>query len=394
MTTPAQRARVGVSVLFFCNGAMIANIVPRIPAVKADLGLSNTALGTALAVGPVGALLMGVLAGVMVERWGSRRVAVVFGVLQALAVPLVALAPNWLALAVAFLALGVLDGVMDVSMNAHGLRVQRSYGRSIINSFHGLWSIGAVAGGLTGSAMAGLAVPVEAHLLGAGLVLAAAVAATAGVLLPGSDEPPAPEGEDAPAVVAGGRRRALPVLVVLGLVAALGGVVEDAGATWGTLYLTGLGAAPAVAGLGFVALQSAMTVGRLLADRVVTRFGERTVARAGALLATGGMTVALLVGRPLVTILGFACAGLGVATLFPAAYHAADTIPGLPRGFGLAVVSWVARAGFLLSPPVIGALADAAGLRSALVVVPVGTLVVLLLSGALAQRAAADPHLR
>lgn len=378
-------------VLFFCNGAAMATVVPRMPAIKADLGLSNTALGTALAAGPIGALLAGLVAGVAVERWGSRRVTTTTGVLLALCVPLLGVAPVWGALAGVFLLLGAFDAVMDVSMNAHGLRVQRSYGRSIINSFHALWSIGAVSGGLVGAGMAGLRVPVAAHLAGAGLVIACAVLATLPLLLPGTDEHVVVAhsgGEPAPSIVAGARRAALPILVALGAIAALGGVVEDAGATWGTLYLRDLGAAPAVAGLGFVALQSAMTVGRLLADRVVTRFGERDVARAGAVLATVGMGVALLVGSPVLTILGFACAGLGVSTLFPAAYHAADTLPGLPRGHGLAVVSWVARAGFLCSPPLIGALADARGLRTALVLVPVVTTVVLLLSPALAGRRA------
>ncbi|RJK95504.1 MFS transporter [Vallicoccus soli] len=383
----------------------MANLVPRMPAIKADLDLSNTALGTAIAAGPVGALVAGLAAGVLVERYGSRLAATASGVLLALVVPLVGLAPAWGLLAGAFLLMGGLDAVMDVAMNAHGLRVQRRYGRSIINGLHALWSIGAVAGGVTGSVMAGLGVPVEAHLLGAGAVLALAVLATLPHLLPGRDEPvpgvdaaqavgagasPGPGVQAPPAAgrAAGARRAALPALVVLGLLAALAGLVEDAGATWGTLYLTGLGAAPAVAGLGFVALQTAMTTGRLLADRVVTRYGERAVARAGTLLATAGMGLTLGVAEPVPAIVGFACAGLGVATLFPAAYHAADVMPGLPPGHGLAVVSWVARAGFLLAPPLVGSLADATSLRAALLVVPVATLTILALSGAFAPRSA------
>ena len=71
------------------------------------------------------------------------------------------------------------------------------------------------------------------------------------------------------------------------------------------------------------------------------------------------------------TLLGFALAGLGVATLIPAVYHAADELPGLRRGVGLAVVNWLLRIGFLLSPLVIGVLADATSLRVALVTVVV-----------------------
>jgi MFS family permease len=83
------------------------------------------------------------------------------------------------------------------------------------------------------------------------------------------------------------------------------------------------------------------------------------------------------------TLAGFALAGLGVATLIPAVYHAADELPGLRRGTGLAVINWLLRIGFLLSPPLIGVLADATSLRVALLAVVVAGLGVLLLARAL-----------
>ena len=102
-----------------------------------------------------------------------------------------------------------------------------------------------------------------------------------------------------------------------------------------------------------------MTLGRLTGDRVVDRFGQRRVVRVGGALTAAGMGLALAVPSIPTTLLGFALAGLGVATLVPAVYHAADELPGLPRGLGLAVVNWLLRIGFLVSPPLIGVLADA-----------------------------------
>ena len=159
-----RRARTAVGACFFVNAVLYANLIPRFPEVKADLGLSNAALGTALAALPLGALLAGLSSAPLIRRLGSARVASGGLTLLAAAVWAAAAAPNWAALAGALLLAGALDAIVDVAQNAHGLRVQRGYGRSILNAFHGLWSIGAVTGGLLGSAAAGLGVPLPVHL--------------------------------------------------------------------------------------------------------------------------------------------------------------------------------------------------------------------------------------
>ena len=132
-----------------------------------------------------------------------------------------------------------------------------------------------------------------------------------------------------------------------------------------------------------------MTVGRLIGDRVVDRFGQRRVVEAGGALTAAGMGLALAFPSVPSTLAGFAMAGLGVATLVPAVYHAADELPGLRRGTGLAVINWLLRIGFLLSPLVIGVLADATSLRVALLAVVVAGLGALLLGRALRPSVAA-----
>jgi MFS family permease len=138
-------------------------------------------------------------------------------------------------------------------------------------------------------------------------------------------------------------------------------------------------AGAATAGLGFVALSTAMTIGRLTGDRAVDGFGQRRVVRAGGALTAAGMGLALAVPTIGTTVIGFALAGLGVATLVPAVYSAADELPGLRRGLGLAVVNWLLRIGFLVSPLLIGVLADAFSLRIALLTVVLAGLGALVL---------------
>jgi MFS family permease len=385
-----RRARAAVAACFFTNAVFYAGLVPRLPEVKEQLGLSSTALGAALAALPLGALLAGLSSALFIRRFGSGRVASSGLVLLGVTVWTVSVAPNWLGLAAALLVIGALDAIVDVAQNAHGLRVQRLYQRSILNAFHGIWSIGAVAGGVLGSVAAGLGVPLVAHLGGSALVFGALAVVAARAMLPGRDDPE-PVADD-------GRRRerprwraAVPAMAALGVLAACGAFVEDAGASWSALYLRSeLGAGAAAAGLGFVALSVAMTVGRLTGDRVVDRFGQRRVARAGGALTAVGMGLALALPSVPSTVAGFALAGLGVATLVPAVYAAADDLPGLPHGVGLAVINWLLRIGFLLSPPLIGALADAVSLRAALLTVVLAGIGALVLGRVLPGRAAAD----
>jgi len=386
MAGTEQRARIAVAAVFLTNGAVFANLLPRYPEVKDSLALSNAELGTAVAAFPFGALLAGLTASALVRRFRSSRVASVGMVAVAIGILLAGLAPNAALLAGALFVAGACDAVVDVAQNAHALRVQRRYGRSILNSFHATWSAGAVLGGLMGSGAAGLAIPLPVHLgMSAALFIVVALVALR-FLLPGPED-----ADREPAARMRLRSRAAGqaglLLLVLGVLASAGALIEDSGASWGAVYLSGsLGAAAAVAGLGFVALQALEFLGRLIGDRVVDRFGQRATARGGAAIVVLGMGLALAFPSVPLTIVGFGLAGFGVATLIPATMHAADELPGLPPGMGLTVVSWLLRIGFLVSPPVVGLVADATSLRIGLLVVPIAGLAVLLGASALPRR--------
>ncbi|WP_024285947.1 MFS transporter [Cellulomonas sp. KRMCY2] len=398
-TTPVQRppreavrARAGVAMLFFTNGAIFANLLPRYPEVKAGLHLSNAAFGLAVAAFPLGALLAGLTAGMLVRRFRSARVAIVAAVLSAVGILIAGVAPAWIALAGGLFLAGAMDSITDVAQNSHGLRVQRLYKRSILNSFHAVWSVGAVLGGVLGAVAAQLAVPVALQLAGSAVLFSLMAVAANWFLLPGA-EPVDLEPALAPDV-GSPRSRHRPellarygVLAALVVIAASGAIVEDAGSSWSAIYLSGsLKASAFVAGVGFIALQGMQFVGRICGDRLVDRFGQRPVARTGGLVVFVGMGVALAVPTVLGTVVGFGLAGLGVATLIPAAMHAADELPGFRRGTGLTIVSWLLRVGFLVSPPVVGAIADASSLRLGLLVVPAAGLLVMVSSRVLSGR--------
>lgn len=387
-----RRARIAVAALFLTNGALFTNLLPRYPELKADLGLSNTGFGLSVAAFSAGALLSGLTAGALIRRFGSARVALVSSLIIAIFTLVAAVAPTPVAFGAALFVAGAADSVTDVAQNAQGLQVQRNYGRSIINSLHAVWSVGAILGGLMGAGAIALEIPRSVQLCGSGLLFAVVCLVSYHFLLPGpdSDEP------DTPPVADDGRARGVgPTYLILGALAVLaiaGAAVEDAGSSWATLYLHGsLGAPAALAAFGFIALVGFQFIGRLLGDRLVDRFGECGVARAGGLLAAVGMGAALAYPNVPGTIAGFAAAGLGVATVVPAAFHAADNVPGLRPGTGLTLVTWLMRVGFLLSPAVVGTVADAAGLRVGLLIVPVAGIAIFLFAAVLNGRRVNSP---
>jgi MFS family permease len=382
----ARRARGAVAVLFFTNGALFANIVPRYPDLKAELGLSNAALGSAVAAYGLGALAVGMVAGVLVSRWGSARVAPVTTVAIAANLVVLGTAPSWIVLATALFVAGSLDAIADVASNSHGMRVERRYRRSILNSLHGLWSIGAVVGGCMGAAAAGLGMALALHLSIAAALFAALAVGASRFLLPGRDDT-----ERATSFTGRpgrtpqrGRLGIAGSVLTLGTIAAMAQVMEDTGGVWGVVYLReDLGAAAAVSGLGFVALQTCQTLGRLLGDRVVTRYGDLAVARAGTALAGGAMAAALAVPATASTVLALGAVGLGIGTLIPASMRTADNLPGLPPGVGLTLAGSVNRIAMLAAPPLIGVVADTYSLRAGLLVIPLAAALTLLLAPAL-----------
>ncbi len=385
-----RRARSAVAALFFVNGALFANLVPRFPEIKADLELSNTVFGLSVATFSAGALLSGLTAAKLIRRFGSASVAVVSSLLLAGLTVAAGAAPTAALFAAALFVAGTADALTDVGQNATGLAVQRGYSRSIINSLHATWSIGAIAGG--GIAAGAIAL----HLSRVGqLSLSAVVFAVVCLLswrtlveVPDADGGIDPAGPRTASVFTVSVWLALASLAAL---AVAGAFVEDAGSSWATLYLSEeLGAPAALAASGFIALVALQFVGRMLGDRLVDRFSERAVVRAGGLLIAAGMGAALAFPSVPMTILGFAMAGLGVATAVPAAFHGADNIAGLRPGTGLTIVSWLMRVGFLLSPAVIGALADAASLRVSLLLVVVAGVAIACLAATLRSPVGAD----
>ncbi len=382
------RARTASSVQFFTNGVLMATLLPRLPEIKRAFDLSDTAYGFVVISFALGSILAANLAAPLIRRLGALQVAVGGTVLLA-----VALAGAGLSTAVvpfvAFMMIGgVLDALLDSGQNVHGLAVERWYGRSIINSLHASWSVGATLGGVIGAAAAATGVPIGTQMVVSG-ALWAVVAVVAGSIggVPAEHLRRAEVEAHDDAAPAAPRRFPWRLLAPLVILAISGTLVEDVANNWVTLYVNReIGAPIGLAGLGFAATLGAQFVGRLLGDPMTDRWGRAAVARSGGVLIAVGSLVAVLAPSPLVAIVGFALAGFGSATLVPAAFAAADELPGIAHGSGVAMLGWLMRLGFLFTSPLIGTLADGFGLRLALLVPVLAGLTAAILAHLMARR--------
>lgn len=181
-------------------------------------------------------------------------------------------------------------------------------------------------------------------------------------------------------------------LLALGMLALLGLMAEGAMADWSAVYLHDtLGSSPAVAAVGFAAFSLAMGAGRLSGDALVGRFGPPRVLRGSSAVAAVGLALALLVGRPAIAIMGCALVGVGVANIIPILFSAAARVPGVPPGRALAAVATTGYLGFLAGPPLIGVVAEAAGLAAGLALVSGACAIIALKASALPQSSARRP---
>lgn len=379
-----RQARIAVLAMFFINGVLLANWVSRIPQIQDNLELSEGALGLTLLGLSAGVLTALSAAGGLINRFGSRRITILAAlVLSALLIPLAWMETGfslWLGLFVFGMALST----MDVAMNAQAIEVEEKSGKNMMSTFHAWFSIGSFVGAAVGAGMAGLQIDPRIHFLSVALVFGVLILFFRQNLLPPNKAESSENNEPV---------FQLPARVVwpLGIVAFAGAIGEGAMADWSGVYLSNvIGTDDGTAALGFAVFSIMMTIGRLTGDRISVRFSPALLVRFGGLVAASGLLLAIFVPTTATTLIGFAAVGLGVATVVPLAFSAAGRFPGVSSSKGIAGVATIGYAGFLAGPPVIGLLAEATSLQTALLLV--AALIATLLVTGQALNEARSPH--
>jgi MFS family permease len=362
-------ARLAVLAAFFVNGAMLGTWVSRIPAVQVRLALSEGELGLVLLGLAAGVLVALSLAGGLVGRFGSRAVTVAGAVALCAILPFLSLMSHPLTLWIALFAFGAAMSSMDVAMNAQAVAIERQANAPLMSSFHASFSIGGLFGALLGAGFIAISAEPPVHFAFAAALFLAVILLAARHFLTVSGER-----SD------GGALFRLPprALWALGAIAFCTAIGEGAMADWSGVYLAReIGTTTAFAALGFAAFSLTMTAGRLLGDRLATRFDAVRIVRFGGLITTIGLLAAIFTGQPIVVLIGFAAVGAGLANIIPLAFSAAGNFPNIPSSAGIAGVATIGYAGFLAGPPAIGLVAEATSLGVSLLMVAIlsGTLI-------------------
>lgn len=374
---PDRAARLAVTAVFLANGAAVASWIARIPDVRAGLGMRESTLGLVLLGLALGTVVALPAAGGAVARVGSRTVTVAGGTVMVLVAPLLGLAPTPVTLALTLVVFGAGVSSMDVGMNAQGVGVERGYRRSIMVGLHAAWSVGSLIGALAATLAVRVGMDVTTHLT----VVAAVIALTLAIAVPWMRV------RDRAAVGTSSPRFALPrgALIPIALICFAAAVGEGTASDWSGIHLADVvGVAEDRVTWGYVALTAAMTLSRLLGDRLTRRFGAATVVRVGGIVAALGFGLVTLVPVLIAAIAGFALVGAGIASIVPLCFSAAGRVARSP-GEGVAAVATIGYGGFLAAPPIIGVLTDATDLRVPLALVGLLVLAMTLRSGVVAD---------
>jgi MFS family permease len=355
-----------VCLVFWANGFSMGIWASQIPRIKLGLGLNDAGLATVVLGFAAGAILMMPVTGVLIARAGGVRAVVATGLAGAASLLLLGAAGSFAALLPAALVTGMAMGGMDVSMNTQATVIERAWQGPIMSGIHGWFSLGGLSGAAAGGALIEAAVSFQEVLaLNAGLGAIAILAASRWLGVAGQR--------------AGGTGFAWPRRAVLGIGALclLAFLIEGAVFDWTAVYMHDVaGASLGFASAGFAGFSFSMAATRFAGDAFTRHFGPVRVLAGGALLTATGIALACAVPFPLAVTAGLTLTGLGQANVVPLLFSAAGRVPGVAPGAGVAMAATLGYGAFLTGPPAIGFLADAIGLRLALLLLVAAALAI------------------
>jgi len=378
------QSRSSIKLVFLVHALATGSMFTRIPDIQLGLGLDEGTLGAVMIGQPVGAILMFLFASRIVERVGTRWLLVAGLPLLAMGVLAMALAPSPAALFLAFFGFSALFAITNVSMNVEADRVEAATGKRLMNTCHGLWSIGQLVAVSLGAAARGMAIPPTLHF---GLFVPLTLLAALLVVLPMREAKPRAHSRTTRRTLI-----AVPTVATLTLVGFMmaGALIEAASRNWSVIYMRDSFAAPDwVDTLTLPAFIGATAFGRLLADSLIGRFGPVRVARVLASVSLVGLVVIVTAPVLEVALTGFLLVGIGVCVSFPLTTSAAARLGDRPSSENVAALTMTMQTALLGAPALLGAVAENFGIRTTYAIIVPMVLLSIWLARYLAPRAAA-----
>ncbi|MDP3643871.1 MAG: MFS transporter [Bacteroidota bacterium] len=361
-----KRIRLAVALVYFSMGLCFSSWASRIPDIKTALHLNDALFGSILFALPVGQFLMMTFSGKLVTRFGSRKILLFALPVYTVFLSNVGLVKEGWQLAIALFLFGLAGNLCNISINTQGVAAERLYGRPIMASFHGGWSLAGFTGAIIGLGMINLKVPPYWHFVTVILIVWTIVWLNQPFLIRGKsgtnpDEP---------------KRKFFSkpdsVLLQLGIIGFCSMASEGAMFDWSGIYFKDVVKAPAsLVILGYTSFMIMMATGRFVADYFISKIGRKNLLQICGVMISSGLFMAVIFPYLIPSTIAFMLVGLGVSSIVPTVYSAAGRHSKVPPGIALATVSSVSFLGFLMGPPLIGYISEIAGLRYSFAVIGV-----------------------
>lgn len=352
--------KLACAYFFICPGLAYGLLTSRLPSLKEQTNANEAQIGIILLCLGLSGLISLLSSSYLIAKLGSKTILRLGTLLLLIAIILCGLAPNPILLGCACIMSGLGIGLADVSMNAQGISIERKFMTSCMSFMHASYSIGGVAGALTGAFFA-------AFNLGP-FVNAACVLGVYACGIPWATRRLLPDIIMKKESIQTSSNKSVPVFVVIcGILAMFTFSSEGSVAEWGSLLLYNVkGASESVAACVFAVFSTATVFSRLAGDRLRHKIGDFQLSFFGALLAAVGMSIVIFTKIPLLCLAGYGIMGVGLAPIVPVLYSRAGSYKGVSPGKASAIVSVLSYGGLLFIPPLIGFAAQRIGLNNSL----------------------------
>lgn len=337
-------------------GFTFASWANRIPDIKRTLHLNDAQLGGLLFSLPIGQLVAMGLSGYLVSKYSSKKILKFAILVYPLAVISLGLAKESWHLAAGLFCMGMFGNMCGISVNTQGVGVERLYKRSIMASFHGVWSLAGFAGGVFATFMVGLDITPFVHFCIVYAITFSLMIAMRNWILPRDANPPQKQ-----------KRRVLKPsrqIVFLGMIVFGSMICEGTMFDWSVIYFENIIQPPKeLVRLGYIVFMFMMSAGRFTADRLVTKFGVQKILKVSGIIIASGLLTAVIFPYMVTATIGFLLVGLGTSSVVPLCYSLAGRSKDMNPGVAITTVASIGFAGFLIGPPLIGFISQMSNLR-------------------------------
>lgn len=383
-----EKIKLAVTSFYLCQGLCFATWASRISSIKDYFGISDDFIwAIILFMIPVGKFIAIPLAGYTVSKLGSKIMVQVAILGYALSLFLVGITQNIYILGTCLFLFGVFWNLTDISLNTQGIGVERIFGKTIMGSFHGAWSLAACIGALIGFLMINFHVNTFYHFTIIALLILATWLISRKFLQPdvknNNDETEKEKVAGMKKVLEGKESKfKMPelVLIQLGIIGLFALVVESAMFDWGNVYFKTTVKAPDSLLIGFLIFMVMMTVGRFSTNSAYKALGKQKTIQLAGLCIFIGMFLSALIPHVITTSIGFMLVGLGISCIVPTIYSIVGEKSKTPTSIALTILSTISLIGSLIAPLLIGSISKLFNMNYAYMIVGILGLAIVLIT--------------